>query len=361
MTILAGLDADRLAARRTGSATTRSRSSHAVSRRSRPGSATPAGPACSSSRRPSGRPIDGVVLANEVLDALPTHRVVGRDGRPARGLRRHARRPLRRRRGRPVHAGAWRTASDARRSRSPMASAPRSASRLDPLAGGRGGRPRARAAPADRLRLPGRRAVRPDPPSRRNASRLPAPARPRRPVPARRTPGPDRPRRRQRGRAGRGGGRAQSTSGRRRRPSSWSALGIEELLQAIQADPSTTLEDYLAVRSSLMRLLDPGAMGRFRVMGFGRAWPDGPPLAGFAYRLVRERTRPHQTHPGLGQPPYCRDGRLRSHASRRSGTTRRGAAREPARALGARRSLPSPAPARRRPAARRCRLARPHC
>ena len=35
-----------------------------------------------------------------------------------------------------------------------------------------------------------------------------------------------------------------------------------------------------------MRLLDPAAMGRFRVMGFGRDWPDGPPLAGFAYRLA---------------------------------------------------------------------------
>lgn len=62
-------------------------------------------------------------------------------------------------------------------------------------------------------------------------------------------------------------------------------LGTGDLLQAIQADPATTLEDYLAVRSALMRLLDPAAMGRFRVMGFGRAWPDGPPLAGFAYRL----------------------------------------------------------------------------
>ncbi len=74
-------------------------------------------------------------------------------------------------------------------------------------------------------------------------------------------------------------------------------LGIGELLQAAQADPATTLEDYVALRSSLMRLLDPGAMGRFRVMGFGRDWPDGPPLAGFAYRLVRERTKPHQTAP----------------------------------------------------------------
>lgn len=62
-------------------------------------------------------------------------------------------------------------------------------------------------------------------------------------------------------------------------------LGTEELLRSIQQDPATAMEDYLAVRSGLMRLLDPAATGRFRVMGFGRGWPDGPPLAGFAYRL----------------------------------------------------------------------------
>jgi len=62
-------------------------------------------------------------------------------------------------------------------------------------------------------------------------------------------------------------------------------LGIEDRLRAIQADPATTLEAYLAVRSGLMRLLDPAATGRFRVMGFGRLWPEGPPLAGFDYRL----------------------------------------------------------------------------
>lgn len=62
-------------------------------------------------------------------------------------------------------------------------------------------------------------------------------------------------------------------------------LGTEALLRAIQEDPGTTTESYLAVRSGLMRLLDPGAMGRFRVMGFGRDWPDGPLLAGFAYRI----------------------------------------------------------------------------
>ena len=69
-------------------------------------------------------------------------------------------------------------------------------------------------------------------------------------------------------------------------------LGAQDLLQAIQADPATTLEGYLAVRSAVMRLLDPAAMGRFRVMGFGRAWPPGSPLAGFAYRLAPERRKP---------------------------------------------------------------------
>ena len=64
-------------------------------------------------------------------------------------------------------------------------------------------------------------------------------------------------------------------------------LGTEDLLRAIQADPATTLEGYLAVRSALMRLLDPGAMGRFRVMAFARGWPNGPSLAGLGYRLSR--------------------------------------------------------------------------
>ena len=66
-------------------------------------------------------------------------------------------------------------------------------------------------------------------------------------------------------------------------------LGMDERLRAIQADPSTTMESYLAVRSAVMRLLDPAATGRFRVMAFGRDWPvdhDGSPVAlpGFTYR-----------------------------------------------------------------------------
>jgi SAM-dependent MidA family methyltransferase len=65
------------------------------------------------------------------------------------------------------------------------------------------------------------------------------------------------------------------------------ALGTEELLRAIQTEPATTMEDYLVLRSALVRLLDPSAMGRFRVMAFGRGWPDGPPLAGLGDRLGR--------------------------------------------------------------------------
>ena len=69
-------------------------------------------------------------------------------------------------------------------------------------------------------------------------------------------------------------------------------LGIEERLRAIQADPATSLDEYLVVRSALMRMLDPAAMGRFRVMGFGRAWPDGPLPSAFAFRQPDRRPPP---------------------------------------------------------------------
>ena len=64
-------------------------------------------------------------------------------------------------------------------------------------------------------------------------------------------------------------------------------LGVEDRLREIQADRATTFEDYTLLRSALMRLLDPAAMGRFRVMVFGRAWPPDAPLKLLAYRLPR--------------------------------------------------------------------------
>jgi SAM-dependent MidA family methyltransferase len=64
-------------------------------------------------------------------------------------------------------------------------------------------------------------------------------------------------------------------------------LGIQDRLQAIQADPATTMEAYTLLRSSLLRLLDPAAMGRFRVLAFGRDRPadDGAQLGLFRFRM----------------------------------------------------------------------------
>ena len=59
---------------------------------------------------------------------------------------------------------------------------------------------------------------------------------------------------------------------------------LEERLRAVQADPATTLEEYAYLRSALVRLIDPAGMGAFHVLAYGRRWPDGPPLAGFAHR-----------------------------------------------------------------------------
>jgi len=64
-----------------------------------------------------------------------------------------------------------------------------------------------------------------------------------------------------------------------------SGLGIGELLVALQTAPDTTMESYLAARSAVMRMLDPAAMGRFRVMIFGRGLAAEPALAGLAFRL----------------------------------------------------------------------------
>ncbi len=65
-------------------------------------------------------------------------------------------------------------------------------------------------------------------------------------------------------------------------------LGIAELVAEARRDPATTLESYLALRSGVMRLLDPAASGGFKVLGFGRDLPPGTELRGFGWRL-----RPH--------------------------------------------------------------------
>jgi SAM-dependent MidA family methyltransferase len=59
------------------------------------------------------------------------------------------------------------------------------------------------------------------------------------------------------------------------------ALGLGELLVAMQRDPDMTLEQYLAAQAAVLRLIDPGGLGRFRVMAMARGAAIDPPLRGF--------------------------------------------------------------------------------
>lgn len=82
--------------------------------------------------------------------------------------------------------------------------------------------------------------------------------------------------------------------------------GVEGTLDSIRSNPGTTMEDWLAVRSVLGRMLDPRAMGRFRVLFIGQGMgiaegaglnaasgPDGtaPPLIGLSFRLRQAGSR----------------------------------------------------------------------
>jgi SAM-dependent MidA family methyltransferase len=50
-------------------------------------------------------------------------------------------------------------------------------------------------------------------------------------------------------------------------------LGLGERLFNLQSNPNLTADDYLAVRAAVLRMIDPGAMGRFRVLMLGRGTP----------------------------------------------------------------------------------------
>jgi SAM-dependent MidA family methyltransferase len=60
--------------------------------------------------------------------------------------------------------------------------------------------------------------------------------------------------------------------------------GLEELVERVRSNPSTTLEEWLAVRSSIARFLDPAALGGFRVVLLGRGL-GGSLLRGLAGRV----------------------------------------------------------------------------
>jgi len=67
------------------------------------------------------------------------------------------------------------------------------------------------------------------------------------------------------------------------------SLGIGDLLQALRTDPATAIEGQLEARSAVVRLLDPRATGRFAVMLFGRDLPAEPTLRGLSFRMPGRR------------------------------------------------------------------------
>ncbi|HYI13976.1 MAG TPA: SAM-dependent methyltransferase [Thermomicrobiales bacterium] len=64
----------------------------------------------------------------------------------------------------------------------------------------------------------------------------------------------------------------------------FAGLGIEELLLRLQTT-STDLPDYLNARQTIMHLLDPRALGRFNVLVLGKDVPPDPPLRCLSFSL----------------------------------------------------------------------------
>jgi SAM-dependent MidA family methyltransferase len=64
----------------------------------------------------------------------------------------------------------------------------------------------------------------------------------------------------------------------------FAGLGIEELLLDVQRT-ATDPYSYVNAREAVMHLLDPRGLGRFRVLGLGKGVPRDPTLRGFSFSL----------------------------------------------------------------------------
>ncbi len=73
--------------------------------------------------------------------------------------------------------------------------------------------------------------------------------------------------------------------GRTSQAEALSGLGLGDRLVDLQAEPGITAASYAAARASVVRLLDPRAMGGFGVLLLGRGLPHEPPLRSLAFRL----------------------------------------------------------------------------
>jgi SAM-dependent MidA family methyltransferase len=62
-------------------------------------------------------------------------------------------------------------------------------------------------------------------------------------------------------------------------------LGIGDVLASAGLGPLDGAAAYLELRAAVIRLIDPRAMGAFKVMVLGRGLAPEPPLAGLSFRL----------------------------------------------------------------------------
>ena len=59
-------------------------------------------------------------------------------------------------------------------------------------------------------------------------------------------------------------------------------LGLGEHLLRMQQEPGASMAEYMATQAVIARLIDPGGLGRFRVLIMAREAPVEPPLLGFS-------------------------------------------------------------------------------
>lgn len=60
-----------------------------------------------------------------------------------------------------------------------------------------------------------------------------------------------------------------------------SQAGLGQLLVQLQQDPETDIAEYYRAQAAVLRLIEPAGLGRFRVVGLAKGAPLDPPLTGF--------------------------------------------------------------------------------
>jgi SAM-dependent MidA family methyltransferase len=80
--------------------------------------------------------------------------------------------------------------------------------------------------------------------------------------------------------------------GRTTQAEALSGLGLGARLVELQSRPGLTADAYAAARAAAVRLIDPRAMGGFGVLVLGRGIAAGPPLRSLAFRLPRREATP---------------------------------------------------------------------